>query len=81
MAKFIELTQAEPGIGPMAVNLDNIVLVSPSAHADGGCDVIVRDGKASYDPEEGYRSYTLTYRVKESYQSLRTALVCAKRGK
>lgn len=81
MAKFIELTQVEPGIGPMTINLENIILVSPSAHADGGCDVIVKDGKTSYDAEEGYRSYTLTYRVKENYQSIRMALGPAKRGK
>lgn len=74
MAKFINLTQVEPGYGPMIVNLDRIVLVTPSTHADGGTDIVVENGKTSYDAEEGYRSYTVTYRIKQSFQAIKDVL-------
>lgn len=81
MAAFIELIQVEPGVGLMSVNVEKIVLFRPSGNADGGTDVIVEDGNTSYDAEEGYRSYTVTYRVKENYQSVKATLMGLQRGK
>ena len=67
MAQFIEVTQVSPGVGKMTLNVNYIVKAEPSAHADGGTDIIVKDGLVSFDTETGYKSYTIKYRVKESY--------------
>lgn len=75
MAQFIEVTQVSPGVGIMTLNIDYIVKAEPSAHADGGTDIIVKDGRVSYDVETGYNSYTVSYRVKESYTVVKNLLL------
>ena len=75
MAQFIEVTQVSPGVGIMTLNIDYIVKAEPSAHADGGTDIIVKDGRVSYDVETGYNSYTVEFRVKESYQTIKKQLL------
>ena len=74
MAKFIEVTQVAPGVGKMTINVDYIVKAEPSVHADGGTDMIVKDGMVSYDAETGYNSYTVSYRVKELYPMIKKLL-------
>lgn len=81
MPTFIELTQMGPGIGPLTINLEKVVLFAPSANAGGGTDIIVENGKVTYDAEEGYRSYTVSFRVKESYQSVKAAVGGLRAGK
>lgn len=75
MAHFIEVTQVSPGSGKMTINVDYIVKAEPSAHADGGTDIIVKDGRVSYDSETGYTSYTVKFRVRESYVAVREQLM------
>lgn len=75
MAKFIELTQAAPGVGPMMLNVDYIIKVEPSPHADGGSDIIVKDGRTSCDAESGCCSYTVSFRVKEEYRKIKGMLL------
>lgn len=75
MAQFIEVTQVSPGVGKMTLNVNYIVKAEPSAHADGGTDIIVKDGRVSYDAETGYNSYTVSYRVKESYTVVKNNLL------
>lgn len=75
MAQFIEVTQVSPGVGKMTLNVDYIVKAERSAHADGGTDIIVKDGRVSYDVETGYNSYTVSYRVKESYTVVKNLLL------
>ena len=81
MARFIELNQVDPGIGKMSVNLDYIVMVEPSSHADGGSTVIIKDGKATRDAENGHQAYTVSYRVSESYAQIKRLLLDAPQGK
>ena len=80
MAQFIEVTQVAPGSGNMTLNVDYIVKVERSGHADGGTDIIVKDGRVSYDLETGYNSYTVSYRVKESYETIKRQLQALSRG-
>lgn len=80
MARFIELNQVEPGIGKMSVNLEYVVMVEPSGHADGGSTVIIKDGKATRDAENGYQAYTVSYRVSESYAQIKQLLLDAPQG-
>lgn len=75
MSKFIELTQGSPGVGAMTVNTDFIVKVEPSAHAGAGADIILRDGRVSYDAETGCQSYTVAYSVKEPYAAIKRHLL------
>lgn len=75
MSKFIEVHQVYPGIGRMVINVDYIITAEPSAHADGGTDLIVKDGRVSSDSETGYKSYTVSYRVQESYGTIRQQLL------
>lgn len=74
MSKFIELTQVSPGVGAMTVNTDFIVKVEPSAHAGAGADIILKDGRVSYDAETGYQSYTVAYSVREAYSAIKKLL-------
>ena len=78
MAQFIEVTQVYPGVGKMTLNVDYIVKAERSSHADGGTDIIVKDGLVSFDPETCYRSYTVTFRVKESYETVKKILATGK---
>lgn len=80
MAQFIELHQVDPGIRTMMINTDFIVLFQPSVHADGGTEIIVKDGMVSVDIESGYQSYTVGYRVSETYAQVKRLLdILAKR--
>jgi len=74
MAQFIEVSQMAPGTGKMTINVEYIVKVERSSHATGGTDIIVKDGRVSYDSETGYKSYTVSYRVKESYETIKKQL-------
>lgn len=80
MARFIELTQVYPGLGKMLINVDYIIKIDRSDHADGGTDIIVKDGMACHDSETGYTSYTVKFRVKESYVVVREQLMETMRG-
>lgn len=75
MSKFIEVHQVSPGIGRMVINIDYIIKVESSAHADGGTELIVKDGQVSYDSETGHQSYTVSFRVQESYQTIKNQLL------
>ena len=42
MARFIEVTQVNPGVGKMTVNVDYIIKFEKSGHADGGTSILVK---------------------------------------
>lgn len=80
MASFIDVTQVEPGVHRLLINVDYIVLAEPSYHADGGTNLIVKDGLTTSDCETGYKSYTVTYRVKENFQTIKRLILDATMG-
>ena len=80
MAGFIEVTQVHPGIGKMTVNTDYVIKFERSSHAEGGTDLLVKDGLAIYDSESGYQSFDILYRVKESYVTVKKLVSEAARG-
>ena len=80
MASFIEVTQVHPGLGKMSVNVDYIVKFEKSSHAEGGTDLLVKNGLATFDAESGYQSFDILYRVKESYAAVKKLVSDATRG-
>jgi hypothetical protein len=71
MARFIEVTQVNPGVGKMTVNVDYIIKFEKSGHADGGTSILVKEGMATYDSESGYQSFDVLFRVSESYATVK----------
>ena len=81
MACFIEVTQVYPGIGKMTVNVDYIIKFEKSGHADGGTSILVKEGMATHDPESGYQSFDVLFRVAESYATVKRLISDATSGR